>query len=322
MQLRVNTETMKSRYSSGMVVIQYDQLTPYFNATTRSMEYDLKTDEIRLYPYESRKYNLCTIFAYNSKYDYTYAAPSLWEDLLLSTPFGQPKGISYINPVRYEAHENTWCYNSKYVRVRYNDRQYSLNNGYAPTITEFKTLGILDLFSELGGLMGLYQEIVGGIATAVLTWYLSRELKAKGLKEDLSYEDIKKITDAIDALPTDYTSKQDTKDLKESLEQVVQQNQELDSFLEQQVVTNKEVKKTTESQQASIEAHQATIKQLQDLNQVLMVKNNQYQAQIDSQSKKIMSLEELAISHQSEMADLKAAMNALSQSSLKGKKTD
>ena len=58
--------------------------------------------------------------------------------------------------------------------------------------------------------MKIYNYFIGAIATAVMSWLLSKELKAKDIKPTLTYENIKKVSDAVDKLPADYTSKKET----------------------------------------------------------------------------------------------------------------
>ena len=78
-----------------------------------------------MYPEEKRDKG-CHVFNYNVKYDYTNAAVSPLEHLLLKTPFRQPKGVSYLNPSRYESAEDKEINNCKKIGVTYYGKHFSL----------------------------------------------------------------------------------------------------------------------------------------------------------------------------------------------------
>ena len=96
--------------------------------------------------------------------------------------------------------------------------------------------------------MKLYNYIIGSVATGFMSWLLSKELKAKNIKQTLTYENIKRISDAVDGLLNDQTSKRETNELKQTVEQLVRQNQTLEFQLNAQVASNKQLKKTTDEQ--------------------------------------------------------------------------
>ena len=66
--------------------------------------------------------------------------------------------------------------------------------------------------------MKFYHYFIGAIATALMSWLLNKELKAKDIKLALTYENIKRVSEAVDKLPAEYASKQETNDLKENQE--------------------------------------------------------------------------------------------------------
>lgn len=55
--------------------------------------------------------------------------------------------------------------------------------------------------------MKVYNYIIGGLVTGIMSWLLSKELKAKNIKQTLTYENIKRVSDAVDKLPYNYYSK-------------------------------------------------------------------------------------------------------------------
>ena len=68
----------------------------------------------------------CVAFAYRVNYDYTDAAVSPLEHMLLKTPFRQPKGVSYLNPTRTEVAETKEINNCKKIAVVYYNKAFSL----------------------------------------------------------------------------------------------------------------------------------------------------------------------------------------------------
>ena len=78
-----------------------------------------------MYPEEKRD-KVCFVFDYLVKYDYTNAAVSPLEHLLLKTPFKQAKGVSYLNPTRNEVVETKEINNCKKIAVGYQAKYISL----------------------------------------------------------------------------------------------------------------------------------------------------------------------------------------------------
>ena len=62
---------------------------------------------------------------------------------------------------------------------------------------------MLDLLSEVGGLIKIWVLTIGSLSSFLLHRILNKELKAERIKETLSYNNIKRVSDAVDELEAD-----------------------------------------------------------------------------------------------------------------------
>ena len=202
MQLVLNTETIKSTRPDNLVTIGYDQLNPYFNTTTRTIQYQRKSIR-RTMLADGERNKECRALRYTVKTDYVTAGQSVWEHMLLKTPFGQPKGISYASPARYEDAEDRELNNCKEIRIANIDKLASLTVGAPPTIQKVITYGVLNLLSDIGGLVKVWALTLGSLSSFLLHRILNKELKVKNIKETLSFNNIKQVTDDVNDLKTE-----------------------------------------------------------------------------------------------------------------------
>ena len=94
MRLALNTEKIKSTRPDNLVNIGYYQLNPYFDTITKAIQYQRKASQRRMRA-DGKGSKVCRALTYTVKTDYVTAGQSMWEDMLLKTPFEQPKAISY-----------------------------------------------------------------------------------------------------------------------------------------------------------------------------------------------------------------------------------
>ena len=136
--------------------------------------------------------------------------------MLLKTPFGQPKGISYASPARDEDLEDNELTNCKQILVSNIDKSSSLQVGDPPTVQKVITYGVLDLLSEIGGLIKIWALTIGSLSSFLLHRILNKELQEENIKDKLSYNNIKQVSDDVDGLKADSAFKDDRIDHLES----------------------------------------------------------------------------------------------------------
>ena len=64
---------------------------------------------------------------------------------------------------------------------------------------------MLDLLSEVGGLIKIWALTIGSLSSFLLHHILNKELKDEKIKETLSYNNIKQVSDDVDDLKVDVT---------------------------------------------------------------------------------------------------------------------
>ena len=78
---------------------------------------------------------------------------------------------------------------------------------------------MLDLLSEVGGLIKIWALTIGSLSSFFLHSILNKELKEAEIKEKLSYNSIKQVSDDVDGLKADNTHNKDKiSDIENQLE--------------------------------------------------------------------------------------------------------
>ena len=147
--------------------------------------------------------------------------------MLLKTPYGQPKGMSYASPARYEDLEDKELNNCKMIGFTNVDKNTTLATGDPPLIQKVITYGVLDLLSEVGGLIKIWALTIGSLSSFLLHRILKKELQKEKIKETVTFNNIKRVSDDVDDLKADSAPKNN------KIKQLVNQNIDLENQIQE-----------------------------------------------------------------------------------------
>ena len=206
MYLFVNTETINSRWSDGKDWITYTEFNPYYNTTTKTIQYKAQ-ENMRPMLTTGEKTNMCRFISYLFKNDYVTAAQSSWEQILLKTPFGRAKGVSYSKLSRMSDWEDGDLQSCKVIRVALFGKHYSGTHGQFPELKDVITYGVSDMLSEIGGLYYTWVFTFGSITSFFMYRAFRKKMKEENIKEIVSFDGIKRVSDDVDVLKADKTKR-------------------------------------------------------------------------------------------------------------------
>ena len=103
------------------------------------------------------------------------------------------------------------------------------------------TYGVLDLLSEVGGLIKIWALTIGSLSSFLLHRILNKELKEEKIKETVTFNNIKRVSDDVDDLKADSVLKQEQiTDLESQIQDTRDSQQAKATLLEEDVSTQKD----------------------------------------------------------------------------------